>query len=188
MKALPAFLFLISLTPAFAQESVTIVQGRKTVVLAAGDTTIDLNAAPFDLAFRTYKYTDENRSAFGIAVTLDPESLVYFREGDVSENSFFAPGSGFAAEGAYDRLYLTSQGQHYVFHGDDSPSRLTGIAENGDGTVSGKWRIDRLDLNGRQKKPSFLKNRILYLMIWKDADHDSAIGSGEYRRVRINFL
>lgn len=169
--------------------SVRVYQNGKEIKTGTHDNALHLDRSNFSIRF--------NMPIEGIVQLAALDASDYYelaQEGMKLEDiPYFIPGTGMAADGPYDAMYINDEGNHYMFYSDDDDSRLALISEDENSIINAEWEVNAL----QQLDPetyelteySFDEYPMddIYIVAVCDLNDDNIIDEGEYVKLALTF-
>lgn len=184
-----AFTLRFNTQPKPSSQVVSVFQNGKEVKLDDSDDMIHIDRNTFSLRFHI-----PIEGVVQLAALDNSDDYDLTEEGTQLEDiPYFIPGTGMAADGKYDSLYINNEGHHYLFYSDDSDSRLSLLFEDQNSIIDAEWQINALQILDTDtyefNKYSFkdFPSDVIYLVVVNDINNDGIIDDGEYTKLVLTF-
>lgn len=193
-KTLSVIFFLISLL-SFSQANSTLkfYQNDKLLPISKNN-EISLKKQAFSLTYFYKKYKDEPQAYYALQICFlkNKKELENFKIGTlVSEIQNFKEGSAFKYEkdGKYDTMVIGTQVHNYLYYANEKTHSVE-LLQNLRNDFEGRWTVnDFIDEETKiDGKLSKLKEKVLYMVVFKDENLNEIIDQGELLTYTLKFF
>lgn len=168
-----------------------IIQDGIPKLMDKENNKITLNRTPFQLGFTNYPYSTANRTFYAtqVAAFTDKKALDELEEGKkINDVSFYKSGTGMAAKGPYESLYIDADmAHHYIICEEGVDVRGKIVQKQADGQVTMTWTISKLTIAGADVSVSNSAIEKLYIAVLQDKNLNKTIDEGELQIAEVKF-
>lgn len=184
-----AYILKFRTEPDSSAFNVKIIQNGNEIKADAKDNAFYLDRSNFSLRCKM-----PIEGILHMAALDDSDSYDLTKEGmSLEEIPYFIPGTGMAADGPYESLYVNNEAHHYLFYSDDAHSRLPVINEDENSIIDTEFKVNDIQLldpeiyeyTGYSLDEFPMDN--IYIVAVMDLNHDGIINKGEYNKLVLIF-